>query len=65
MSLHEKAVDADGYVVKGTVLASKAQLFQLLETWLDASEVPTIGDFGNYGRSAWIKITLDNQRKPC
>jgi hypothetical protein len=38
MTLPETAIDVEGHVTKGTRLDSKAELLQLLEAWLHASE---------------------------
>lgn len=49
----------DGYVVNGTWVASKAELFQLLKSWLEASAMPTIGEVGGFGGKPCIFISLD------
>ena len=46
-----KDIDATGHVVRGTVVKSKGRLIELLERWLRAGDVPTIGDVGSYGGS--------------
>jgi hypothetical protein len=50
----------DGYVLDGACVASKEELFRLLKDWLRASDVPTIGDIGNFGGRACILISLDS-----
>ena len=62
MSRSDAVTDADGYVAKGTALSSKAELLELPEAWLKASEAATIGPIGKYGGRPWISITLDRQR---
>jgi hypothetical protein len=49
-------------VVRGTVLASKAELLRLLEVWLQTSDAPRIGN-AKRGQTPWIFITLDRQRR--
>ena len=55
-------IDGDGYIVRGTRLAGKAELFRLLKYWLRMSDMTTIGDIGNFGGSACILIALENGR---
>jgi hypothetical protein len=52
-------IGPDGYVLDGTSVASKDELFRLLKEWLQASEVSTIGDVGNFGKRPCILIGLD------
>jgi hypothetical protein len=58
----EHALDAHGYVVRGTVLPSKAELLRLLEVWLERSDASRIGN-AKRGQTPWIFITLDRQRR--
>lgn len=58
----ESALEARGYAVRGTVLASKAELLRLLEVWLQTSEAPRIGN-AKRGQTPWIFITLDRRRR--
>jgi hypothetical protein len=58
----EYALNDRGYVVRGTVLASKAELLRLLEVWLQTSDAPRIGN-AKRGQTPWIFIPLDRQRK--
>ncbi len=43
MSRPEDALDAHGYVVRGTAVNSKAELLRLLKVWLEMSDALTIG----------------------
>jgi len=52
-------IGTDGYVLDGTRVAGKDELFRLLKEWLQASEVSTIGDVGNFGGRPCILIGLD------
>lgn len=56
------ALDARGYVVRGTVLANKAQLLLLLKTWLETSDALTIGK-AKRGQTPWVYVALDRQRR--
>jgi hypothetical protein len=47
---------------RGTHVASKSELANLLDTWLQETTEPTIGDVGSYGRQAWIIIDLARGR---
>jgi hypothetical protein len=58
----EDALDARGYVVRGTVLKTKAELLRLLKTWLDTSDALSIGN-AKRGQTPWIFIALDRQRR--
>jgi hypothetical protein len=57
----EDAFDAHGYVMKGTSLASKADLLRLLQVWLERSNAPKIGN-AKRGQTPCISITLGQQR---
>ncbi len=61
MPVDDANIDSEGYVVRGTVVESKAALFELLEGWLRNSAARTIGDVDNYGGKAWIRIKLDER----
>ena len=54
------ALDARGYVVRGAVLANKAQLLLLLKTWLETSDALTIGN-AKRGQTPWVYVALDRQ----
>jgi hypothetical protein len=62
MASTQGSIDAAGYVIQGTTLESKDELFRLLRSWLQVSDMPTIGDFGDYGRRPWIFITFGRGR---
>lgn len=51
-------LDGHGYLASGTTVIGKPQLADLLTTWLNSSNTPTIGDIGGFGGSAWIRIQL-------
>lgn len=53
------ALDSDGHVVERTKLAGKAELFELLKNWLEASHMPTIGVVGKFGGRRCVSIGLD------
>jgi hypothetical protein len=62
MFAHEHRSEAAGHVTKGVNLASKPELVQVLQDWLNASDEATIGRVDNYGGKAWISIRLDKER---
>jgi hypothetical protein len=62
MSEFEKAFDTSGFVVKGTVVANKAELLQLLQAWLEASDATKISD-AEHARTPWIFMQLDRGRR--
>lgn len=51
-------LDEHGYLPKGTAAHGRAQLAELFTAWLNSSNAPTIGDFGTFGRTAWVHIQL-------
>lgn len=62
MSLFREAIDASGYIVKGTEVASKFELLQLLQAWLATSDKQRISA-AEYGRTPWIFMPLDHGRR--
>ena len=62
MSESAKAFDVNGYVVKGTEVASKFELLKLLQAWLEASDVATISGV-RPGRTPIILMPLDHGRR--
>jgi hypothetical protein len=53
-----EAFDANGHVTNGTKVTGKAELLRLLTAWLQASDSPTIGNIGTFGRKPCIFIAL-------
>jgi hypothetical protein len=58
----EDALDAHGYLVKGTLLSNKTELLRLLESWLKTSEASKIGN-ASRGQTPWISLIVDRQRR--
>jgi hypothetical protein len=52
----------NGFIQKGTKLPNKSELFHLLDSWLEITDAPTIGDIGLFGGSPCILIDLGNGR---
>jgi hypothetical protein len=55
-------VDEGGHLSRGLRVAGKAALAEVLRTWLDQSQAPTIGDIGAFGGRAWLWIDLGVHR---
>ena len=47
---------------RGTRVANKTELANLLDTWFRETTEPTVGDVGSYGGRAWIIIGLADDR---
>jgi hypothetical protein len=53
-------IGTDGYVLDGTSVTSKDELFRLLRGWVRSSDASTIGNVRNFGGRPCILINIDS-----
>jgi hypothetical protein len=55
----EAELTVDGHLPRGLRLAGKAELMDVLQSWLSDSHAETIGDIGSFGGKPWIWVDAD------
>ena len=62
LSSRHVLLDADGSLPRGVSVTGKQALVELLATWLERTDAPTVGDIGSFGGKPWIHAQIGDRQ---